>query len=462
MSPARLYLPDAPAEFLSREACKALFDRIAAMSVGGGSTSVSIVSSWRGTSTWARNRVYVSSDNHDVEVYVSRTIQGAGSSASTTRTDDDGLRQAVREAERSRTYGGQSPENLPVPLIQDTLTQPTLWSEATMALSPDGRADLARRMIAPSEGGSFLSAGEIVAGAQGRAMFSTEGMARYYPTTFVEVSASVRDPKRGASGWAGVTDFDLARVDGAAIATRATEKARLSASPVALEPGRYTVILEPQAVADLFSLVIRRVMDRQLAESGRGPFADPSGSKIGMQVLDRRLTVSADPMDPLAGFVPFEIYSGDGYRQVNWMDQGILRDLSYYRGYALGTLGLDKPLLNSNSYRMFASGEPTVSIDDMIASTQRGLVVTRFGNVEVIDMNSMLLSGFTRDGVWLVESGKISKAVKNFRFTESPLFALNNVQQIGAPVRVFDRTAAVLVPPIKVQDFSMTALADAV
>jgi predicted Zn-dependent protease len=104
----------------------------------------------------------------------------------------------------------------------------------------------------------------------------------------------------------------------------------------------------------------------------------------------------------------------------------------------------------------------TTTMDEMIATTKRGLLVTRFSNMDTVDFGSALYSGYTRDGLWLIENGKISKPVKNFRFTESPFFVFNQVEQVGEPVRVFRPHAPAIVPPIKVRDFSFTSLADAV
>jgi predicted Zn-dependent protease len=424
---------------------------------------MTVVSQWRGTSTWARNRVYVSSDVRQTDIAISRGIRGASGRAVVTQLDDASIRQAVREAEQSARYTSESFEYRPKHPSTGAILQPTLWSEATASLTGDARAELARQMATPAEAAGYMSAGEIVVGAQGRAVLDTSGTFRYYPVTTVEVSGGVRDAKHGASGWAGVTDFDIARVDSAALAARALDKAKRSANPVAVEPGRYTVILEPQAVADLFKWVAQ-FLSRQLAESGSGPFAAPPPdlNKIGQQVIDRRLRLRADPMDPLGAFVPFEDWSGEPYRPVNWIDQGVLRELSYPRSYALGALGLDQGLPNSNSYRLEAPGAATVTVDDMIKDTQRGLLVTRFSDLRLVDLNSVLCTGYTRDGLWLIEKGKIAKAVKNFRFSESPLFALNNLEQVGTPVRVFDREHAVIVPPVKVRDFNMAALSDAV
>jgi predicted Zn-dependent protease len=235
-------------------------------------------------------------------------------------------------------------------------------------------------------------------------------------------------------------------------------------NPQAIEPGRYTVILEPQATADLMVGVIE-ALRRVPAENGNGPFAGRviGRSKIGEQVLDRRMTLRADPMDPDGGFVPYERFSGAPYQAVAWIDRGILRELAYDRYYALTMLGYDKALPESGSYRLTAApGVPTIDVDEMIARTERGLLVTRFHGVEVVDSDSVLCTGYTRDGLWLIENGKITRPVKNFRFTESPLFVLNKLLDIGDAVRVFRPGKAWIAPAVRVEDFSFTSLADAV
>jgi predicted Zn-dependent protease len=165
-------------------------------------------------------------------------------------------------------------------------------------------------------------------------------------------------------------------------------------------------------------------------------------------------------MDPDCGFVPFD-WSGEPYQGVDWIAAGVLKELAYSRGYGVSMLNKDAALTNSRAYRFTVSGQ-SATMDEMIASTERGFVVTRFNNIHLVDLNSMLMSGTTRDGLWLVEKGKISKAVKNFRFTASPLLVFNSILQASVPQRVFRPEAPAVVPAIKVRDFSFTALADAV
>jgi predicted Zn-dependent protease len=281
---------------------------------------------------------------------------------------------------------------------------------------------------------------------------------------------TVRDPDGAGSGWAGASGSDWGRIDAPALAARALEKCVASRHPVALEPGRYTVILEPQAVADLVELIAGS-LSRQDPESGSGPWAlapDQALSiwrtKLGLKVIDERITITHDPADPQLGIVPQPWMT-----PVTWIDRGILTALSYDRDYSLEKLNENAPSRGMIGYRM--SGGET-SIDEMIRSTTRGLLVTRFSNILELDAQSLLGTGVTRDGLWLIEHGKISKAVKNLRFTESPLFALNSIEQLGTPVPVFRPVrdpyeqafplTPAIAPALKVRDFSFTSAVDAI
>jgi predicted Zn-dependent protease len=264
---------------------------------------------------------------------------------------------------------------------------------------------------------------------------------------------------------------DWGRIDTEKLSAIALHKCLTSRNPVALEPGRYTTILEPQAVSDLVSTIFDTytVMDRYAAEKPppRRPFSGEKKdeTKIGEQVIDERITISADPMDPDLSFLPIDIYSSTAksvtvYHPVKWIENGVLKELAYQRDpYGIQVLGVNTGLPNSGAFKMSGGTTP---IDEMISTTKRGVLVTRFSDVTLIDELSMLCTGYTRDGLWLIENGKISKPVKNFRFTESPLFILNNVEQMGVPQRVFRPGKPAVVPPLKVSDFSFTSLADAI
>jgi predicted Zn-dependent protease len=456
-------LTDAPA-FLSNAECKALFSKIVDMANGGGDTSVTITSRWTGSTRWARSRIHVSANTHTATLVVFRTIRGAQGMAITTRLDPDGLREVTRDAETSLGIRhNEMAENIRDPFVNEPTLQPVLWDDATSDFPARDRTRLVQELMREAHDAGLFTFGALDIMSDGNATLSTDGLFRYYPTTSVECSMTVRDLQGTASGWAGVNHYALRKIDPKALAAVALDKCKRMHNPSAVEPGRYTVILEPQAVADLFSPVMHE-LGRGTAEFPMGPFGKaPGRSKIGDQVLDRRLMVRADPMDSEGGFLPYVPYSGSPYQPVNWIDRGVLRELEYDKGYALRLLNLDKALPNSHSFRLAPiDGVPTSTTDEMIARTERGILVTRFYDVRVLQRESMLSSGYTRDGIWLIENGKITRPIKNFRFTESPLFALNKVEDIGAPQRVFASGYARLAPALRVRDFSFTGLADAV
>jgi predicted Zn-dependent protease len=443
-----------------------LGNRIDAMATGGGTTLLTIQSDWTGNLRWARNVVSTGGDIEKTYVTITRSILGAAGRAGTNALDDATLKTAVARAEELRLFGAQRPDLYPVP-FQDLpqtvypIPQPKLWFDDTAALDAESRAKLLDPIVKTVNDAGFLSAGYIEVGTRGAAVLrdTPDPVFRYYPLTLAQFSMTVRDAKSSGSGWAGVDFNEWARIDVAGLARIAIDKCANSRNPVAVEPGRYTAILEPQAVADLFDSVVF-ALERQPAEQGNGPFASPRRgfSKIGEKVLDERITVSSDPMDPDCGFVPFD-WEGEPYQKVNWIDHGILRELAYYRSYGVTYLQKDRALTNPHAYRMSGG---TTTVDEMIATTDRGVLVTRFSGLVVLDYKTLLTHAVTRDGLWLIEHGKISKPIKNFRITESPLFAFNNVEQLGAPQRVFHPSAPVVVPPIKVRDFSFTGLMDAV
>jgi hypothetical protein len=454
--------------FLSQADCAALMQRVASFARGGGDTYVALESTWLGTVRWARNLVSATSDIRSNEIQIKRTIRGAGLGYDVrlNTTDDIALAEAVRRAEHFCLLYNAKLESDLVDDYQEPIRHPTIWFDATYHLDAGHRVEVVRSVLEPIAKTGMLSAGDLQVRAAGRSVQSTRTAraSLYYPYTTASFSLTVRDPKGTGSGWAGVDWNDWTRIDPTHLAQVALDKCLRSRNPVAVEPGRYTTILEPQAVGDLMNWVFDRyngVIGRPKADGGGGPFAGSQKgyTKIGEQILDERLTISADPMDPELGVVPFDAY-GDVINPVVWVEKGVLQQLAYDRSsYGVPKLRVNRGLPPSGAFRMSGG---TTTIEEMIATTKRGLLVTRFSNMDMINDKSCLVSGYTRDGLWLVENGKISKAVKNFRFTESPLFVFNQVEQLGVPQRIFHPEAPIVVPPAKVRDFSFTSLADAV
>jgi predicted Zn-dependent protease len=472
------------ARFLSAEECQALITRVAGFATGGGTTTINLRSGWSGNLRWARNRVISSGDIRNNSVTISRENNGANGSSSTNALDDRRLRLTVQRAERvvAMQHEVEVPLREGAPFIEEYL-KPKIWFDSTYHQEAAQRAGLMQSLIKPAEKEGMFAAGYIRVSAWGQAMMD-QTRVWYYPYTQAEYSVTVRSPDGTGSGWAGVDWNDWARIDTEQLTQRALEKCLRSRNPVRLEPGRYETILEPQAVGDLIApLMGPATTDRQYAEEGdpqnlkdsqyyrpdsQSPFNDGRGySKIGEKVIDERLSVSTDPTDPDLGFPPFTGWQV--YHPVTWIQDGVLKELPYNRSYAVKRLGRNTgglPMFGffyTASFHMTVTGE-TASLEEMIATTKRGILVTRFSDIELppLDQKSLLLTGYTRDGTWLIEDGKISHPIKNFRFTESPFFVLNSVEQIGVPQRIYHPTYPIVVPALKVRDFSFTSLSEAV
>lgn len=488
--------------FLSEATCAALAKRIQRFAEGGGESRLSIDTTMVGNIRYSRNQIRSSGEVRNNIVDVTRNVRGAPGTARGNQIDDLNLLSLVRRAEQLCMYSGESgdirfQDHQPVAAqlrrtggvevlrenaqlaagntstmvlanVQEPYDQPKLFFDSTYAFDAAHRADAIEPLVGGARAAGMLAAGYIEATAAGTALMDTWGHHLYYPYTVASFTVTVRSPQGDGSGWAGINWNDWDRVDAKTLSEVALDKCVRSRNPTRIEPGRYTVILEPQAVHDLF-WPINSVLDRLLAEgtpndpssTGEGVFArGKKTARFGERVLDERITLSQDPMDPDCGSLPFDEY-GNVYHAATWIKNGVLVALPYFRNYAIQVLGKNTGLPNSYAYRM-SGGRAT--LDDMVRSTRRGIYVTRFSNVALLDAQSLLCTGYTRDGTWLVENGTISKSIKNMKFTESPMFAFNKVEMLGIPQRVYSLPIcpAAVVPPAKVNDFSFTSLTDAI
>jgi len=447
------------ARYLSREECDAIAKRALSFA-SADETRVLVTSSNVSNTRFAVNQISTGGDAFDSVVTVISKFGKRSGSASTNQLDDATLRTVVQTAERIAKLSPEDPEAMPE--LGPQVYQPGInWSDATASLDPTSRATAVKRITEPAKTGGLVSTGfmEAITGAQ--AIANSKGLFAYNRSTSSVLTTTVRTPDGTGSGWAGATHHDWSRIDAAALGARATRKARASAKPVAVEPGRYTVVFEPTAVGNLVQF-IARAFNARAADEGRSFFSRPGGkNKIGEKVVDERVTIVSDPFDPDIAASPF---SSDGLptRRVVWIENGVVRNLDYDRYWAqhVGRA----PTGAGGSIKMNGG---TASLEDLIRSTQRGLLVTRFWYLRPVDPRTILYTGLTRDGTFLIENGKITKPVKNFRFNDSPIFMLNNLEAMGVPERVSaseggEPGQAIVVPPIKVRDFNFTSLSDAV
>ena len=447
------------ARHLSRTDCEDIARRALSFATAD-ETRITIASGQQGNTRFAVNQISTAGDSYNATVTVQSSFGARTGASSTNRLEAGSLRDAVQTAERLARLSPEDPEALPL-LGPQQYAETAGWSDSTAALEPAERASAVQLITAPARAAGLISTGYLEANAGALAVANSRGLFAYARSTSCALTTTVRTPDGTGSGWAGGSHFDWSRIDAASFGARAIEKARLSRSPVAVEPGRYTVVLEPTAVGNLVQLIAGALSARS-ADEGRSFFSRPGGgNKIGLKVVDERVTLISDPQDPEAPATPFTL-EGLPLGRTVWIDKGVVRNLAYDRYWAQRQ---SQPASAAGATLRMSGGSATT--DEMIASTRRGLLVTRFWYIRGVDARTILYTGLTRDGTFLIENGRITKAVKNLRFNESPIFMLNNIEAMGAPVRVSASEAggagsAVVVPPLKVRDFTFTSLSDAI
>ena len=446
---------------LSRTECEDIVARALKLSKAD-ACRVSVSSSYETNLRFADNQMSTSGVTDDASITISPVFGKQRASVSTNDVSPEGLARAVAQAEALAKLSPDDPELMPELPAQQYAAIPA-WFDSTATLTADERARAALTALEPARRASDLTvAGFIVCNANASAVGTSNGLFAYHRTTGANYTLTVRTNDGTGSGWIGADENDWRRIDFADISTRAIAKARASRNPSAIEPGRYTVIFEPQAVADLIGSV-RGAMNARSADEGRSPFSKAGGgSKLGERIMDPRVTLLTDPADPQILGAPFDSDGLPQRRQV-WVENGVLKQMAYTRFWAQKTgnapTGGGGGFGGGGGGGLKMLGGPS-SIDAMVAGAERAVLITRLWYLRSVDNRTMVLTGLTRDGSFLVENGKISRSVKNFRFNDSPLFFLNNVEAIGQAVRTGDGGS--VVPAIKARDFNFTSLSDAV
>jgi predicted Zn-dependent protease len=446
-------------KFISREEAEAIARRALSFSTAD-EARVNLQSATHGNTRFARNQVSTGGDAYDATLAVTSAFGKKTASANTNRFDDESLRAVVQTSERLARLVPEDPEYLGE-LGPQQYPQSSGYFQSTADLTPEQRAAAVRAITDPADRQGLISTGflDIIVGS--RAVATKKGLFAYETGTVVNLTTTVRTPDGTGSGWAGTGQNDWTMLNPAELADRAIRKAQLSRNPKAVEPGKWTVVLEPTAVANLVQLMVGS-MDARQADEGRSFFSKAGGgNKLGERFLDPRITIVSDPASPAA---PSSAFNGGGLpnRRMVWVENGTVANLQYGRFWAQKQG--KEPTGFADGFSM-AGGNS--SVEEMIRSTERGLLVTRLWYIRGVDPRTILFTGLTRDGTFLIENGSITSAVKNLRWNESPVFMLNNVEMLSPPVRVSanesgDADSAVVVPAVKARDFTFTSLSDAV
>ena len=461
-----------PAGILTRAECEEIARRALSFSTAD-ETRVSINSAARADTRFAINQVTTSGENRDATVTITANVGGRLASVTTNRLDEASLAAAAKQASEIARLSPVNPERMPElgpqqypPARQRELALPT----------PAERATAAKQVTERARAVGLIATGFIEARVGATCLANSKGLFAYDSSAVVTMTATVRSADGTGSGWACSDGNSFAEIDAEHVAATAVEKARTSRDPVAIEPGRYPTILEPTAVGNLVQL-IAQAMQARAADEGRSFFSKPGGgNKIGMKVVDERITLLSDPADSPSTSGG---YDGDGepMQRVVWIENGVVRNLNYDRYWAQrqgkepthagggGGGGFGFGFGGGTRTLRMAGG--TSSVPEMVRNTERGVLVTRFWYIRAVDPRTILYTGLTRDGTFLVQNGKVTKPVKNFRYNESPIFMLNNLEALGPAVRVNASEAlgaggVTIMPAVKVREFTFSSLSDAV
>lgn len=442
---------------LSEKEAKQITDQIISFSKSD-EVHVSITGGTQSHLRFARNMPSTSGTATDTVVNIRSTFKSKSGAVSVNELDADSLRKAVRRSEEIASLAPDDPEFLPG-LGPQKYHEVKAYFEGTANIGPEYLAAGAEECIKQAEEKNLVAAGFIQTNAGFSSVGNSKGLFGYTKVTTAGFSETVRTKDGDGSGWVARAANKHEEIDFKHLSKTAVDKAIRSTHPKTLPPGKYVTILEPSCIADLvqsfaFSL------DARSADEGRSFFSRPGGgNKIGEQLFPESLNIYSDPADPLAPGMPWAS-GGLPTKRVDWVKNGTLANLSYSRYWAQKQ---GKEPLPSPTNVIMKGG--TESLEDLIKSTKEGVLVTSFWYIRAVDPRILLLTGLTRDGVFWIENGKIAYPILNFRWNESPVAVLKNIDAMSQAMRVpprESRSPNIVVPALRVKEFTFSSLSEAV
>ena len=383
--------------------------------------------------------------------------------SSTNEFDDASLKASVEEAEQLARISPVDREYLPTLPLQ-TYRPTGGYAEATSNISLQDRARRVSEIIAACEKAGVVGAGFHQARGQAAAQATKNGNFGFERSSLVSLSMTSRTRDGASSGYFLRNHYDVAKLDTERIARESIRRAVEGRDARTVEPGAYSVILEPQAVADLLSSFAFG-FDARSAEEGRSAYSLPGGkTRLGEKFFDERLSVYSDPWSAeLPGSMSAQ--AGLPAQKIYMVRNGTIENLVYSRFWAQRAEQPRAATPGPVNTIIEASG-PTVPVEEMIKQMPRGLLISRFWYIRSIDPRTNSLTGLTRDGVWYIEDGRIKHAAKNLRFNQSiiRMLAPGNVEMIGPSERVSssEGQTAALLPALKLKSFTFTSQSEAV
>jgi predicted Zn-dependent protease len=433
---------------LTEQQAKAILDKVIALCEAD-ECSAQLTGSTNGNIRFALNNVSTSGIVDDTELGVQVAFGKRVGTATINEFDDAALERVVRRAEDLARLAPENPEFMPA-IGKQTYTPTPTYSAATAGITPEYRAKVAVDSIGPCKADDLIAAGFLEDGESFVAFANSNGNFGYQTSTNLDYTCTVRTADGSGSGWVGRNLTDASRFNAGNDIRTAIRKAKESADAKALEPGKYTVILEPHAAAGLISFMMF-FFDARQADEGRSFLSKKGGgNKLGEQVYDPRV--------PDVPVMPWDD-EGLPRKRMAIIDKGKIAALRYSRYWAKEK-GKEADATPGNL--IMSGGDKSTA--DLVRGTEKGILVTRTWYIRMVDPQTVLLTGLTRDGTFYIENGEIKYPLKNFRFNESPVIMLNNIDELGKPVRVSgdESPFAMMIPPMRLRDFTFTSLSDAV
>jgi len=418
-----------------------------------------------GNIRYARNTVTTTGEVSDLTLAVQSSFGKKVGVATINEFDDASLEKVVRRAEELAKLAPDNPESMPN-LGEQKYTKTNTFFESTAKVTPEFRAKAADDGITPSRKNKLVASGFLTDSYTMSAIMNSTGVFAYNISTNVSFSATIRTEDGRGSGWVTRDFSDINKMDTAEASQVAIEKSLGSVDAKELEPGKYTVILEPAAGVGLIGRLFNN-MGQRGADEGRSflSYKAKDGekdaakkerkNKLGEKMFDERVNIWSDPQHPDVPTAPF---ANDGAAVGNtyWIKKGKINKFQNSRYWADKTGTKYNPTAAGSNQWIMDGGDE--SVEEMIKNTRRGILVTRLWYIRQLDPQTLLYTGLTRDGTFYIENGKIKYPVKNFRFNESPIVMLNNIEALGKPVRINGN----MMPPMKIRDFTFSSLSDAV
>jgi predicted Zn-dependent protease len=436
--------------------CEELFAAVqsAAKSLGVSDVEALFGAHCAALTRFANNTIHQNVAEQDRWISVRVALDHRTARATTNRFDPDSIRGAVAQALALARSAAANPDLLPL-FERSAILETKRFDAATASATPQHRGSTVAEAIRIVENMGQTAAGIYSTGQSVEAMYNSRGVAAWHAETMAQFSITAM--AGDSSGWAKASAVSHASIDPLALARSAAEKAQLSRDPQEIPPGRYTVILEPAAVLDLVGQMFGDFSATAVADS-RSFLTD----RVGKKLFGENIQIADDAAHPLQAGVPFD---GEGVprRKLTLVDAGVPRDLAYARSSAMKAgvepTGHGFPLPNEVGeapLNIVIAGGSTSS-DEMIASTERGVLVTRLWYIREVDPYEKIMTGMTRDGTFLIENGRVSRGLRNFRFNQGIIELLNNVEALSPSVRASGEEAFdMVVPAMKIRGFNFT------